>query len=179
MLFQLLILLSYNINAELITFDDINVVGFPYYAVLPRPYKNFIFKKENSPYTGYIDDNIPVLNVTDYLFYYPSNTFYQGSDVSHPNVIFTTSENLIIEKSNGRFFDVTSLYMKSIFINNMAVSLTGYRNERLLYTTILNLTTSSSTSAVLNWNNIDFMRIGCSNPHPATCAHVAYDSFTF
>ena len=155
---------------------DSILIGSSSYIALPRPYQGYIFKRINTPYTGYIDDHVPVLNVSDFMINNPTYTFYQNSVISQPNVIFTTGEDLSFFKSYNKFFYLTKLYMTSIFINNMEVTITGYRNGRIIEARTINLIVSTPSEVILNLKNVDTVVIGCTNPEPSTCAHIAYDN---
>lgn len=175
MLFLLTLLFIICTN-QILTFDDITIIGYPVYQPLVQPYNSYIFKRINTPYTGYIDDHLPVNNITNYKIYYPTIPFYDNAAVSLPNFIFTTGENLSITKSNNIFFDFIDLYMTSIFIDNMAVTISGYKNGRIVKVTNTNLPVSVSQKVTLNWKNLDTVVIGCTNPDPNVCAHIAYDN---
>lgn len=164
--------------SKTLKFDDVSIIGNPSYRALPRPYDGFIFKRINTPYTGYIDDNIPVLNVTNFDIN-TNYTFYNNAVVSQPNIIFTTGENLCIYRPCRCNFRVTKLYMTSIFINNMSVVIKGYKNNKVLNTKVVNLMLSTQTEIILGWKNINNITIGCSNPEYATCAHIGYDNIEF
>ena len=152
------------------------LIGSSSYMALPRPYQGFVFKRINTPYTGYINDQVPILNVSDFMINNPTYTFYQNSVISQPNVIFTTGEDLSFGKSDNKFFYLTKLYMTSIFINNMEVTIAGYRNGRIIEARTVNLIISTPLEVFLNLKNIDNVIIGCTNPEPNTCAHIAYDN---
>ncbi len=152
------------------------LIGSSSYIALPRPYQGYIFKRINTPYTGYIDDHIPVLNVSDFMINNPTYAFYQNSVISQPNVIFTTGEEVSFVQSNNKFIYLTKLYMTSIFINNMEVTITGYRNGRIVEARTINLIVSTPSEVILNFKSIDNIIIGCTNPEPSTCAHIAYDN---
>lgn len=167
-----------NKQIETLNFDDVIVNTSITYIALPRPYHNFVFRRINTNYTGYIDDGIPVNNITNLLSYHPDYTFYQNAYESPPNIIFTTGENLSIEKSDNSAFNIIKLYMKSIFIDNMAIILQSYKNGIVFFNKTVTVSAVSPTEIFLNWRNIDQLIIGCLNPQFETCAHVSYDDIT-
>lgn len=157
-------------SIENLNFDDIAVPSSEPFTILPRPYYNFIFKRINTPLTGYIDDHLPVFNTT-------GNSLYVTSATSNPNVIVTTGENLaIITSNNANLFDFYSINMTSIFIDQMAVNLTAYHRGVTLNVTTIILTVDIPYYTVLNWKNIDQVIIGCYNYSYYTCAHIGYDN---
>ena len=96
------------------------------YIPLPCPYNNYIFKRINT-YTGWIDDHIPVMNTTNSYIQNPTNTYYLNVSQSLPNTIFTSGENLSITKTRNRIFNIQSLYMTSILIDNMGIIFKEYK----------------------------------------------------
>jgi len=69
---------------KVFNFDDLDVSNTVGYITLPQPYNDFIIKRVNSPYTGYSDNHVPVLNSSN-----PNNmnTYYGNSATSIPNFI--------------------------------------------------------------------------------------------
>ena len=157
-------------------FDDIYIDNSISIVELVQPYHGYVLKRINTPYTGYIDFHLPVLNVSSYELQNPSNLFFHNAPISQPNIIFTTGENLNIVKSNGKKFSFLSVCMTSIF---MPVMMTGFRNGKLVGSKTINLRIKYPLLISPNWGTVDNVTIGCTNPDPSTCAHIGYDNFVF
>lgn len=152
-------------------FDDVPVSDLESYKALPRPYNGFVFRRVNTPFTSYPDDNIPVTNVSN-----PSvPSFFVNGATSSPNLIFTTGESMSIRKSNNRTFAIVSLQMKSVFIDNMAVFVNTSRLGVVTSSTLVNLSINGPTLVGVNKSGLDLVLIGCVNPSLLTCAHITYD----
>ncbi len=161
-------------STTVFNFDTINTNNEDGYVSLPQPYNNLIIKRINSPYTGYPDNHIPILNCSN-----PGivslGPYYVNSATSVPNVIFTTGEYLSINKVNGGTFAILSLQMKSIFIDQMEVIIKTLRLGVVTSNMTINLSATGPTLINVNQKQFDQLLIGCKNPELATCAHITYD----
>jgi hypothetical protein len=167
-----------------LNFDDVYVVPSLGYTTLPRPYENFVFKKVKTIVIDPYFDDVPVLNTTNenispsYRNAAVSNL--SASDQSNgvnpilPNVLLTTGESLSIQKYNNKTFEIESLYLTSIFVDQMEIFIKMCRSNKLVNTTIITLPRGNPVFVYLNIAQIDYILIGCTDP--LTCAHMTYDN---
>lgn len=163
----LIYIFGYIYCIQTINFDDIDIRTK--FCTVPRPYNNFVFYKINSAITGYIDDNIRIINTKNIIPHFIS------SSTSFPNIISTTGENLSIIKVNNSNFDFVSINITSIFIDQIPINITSYKEGIKINSYSTRLAISVPEYIILNWINIDQIIIGCSEVAFNACAHLAYD----
>lgn len=160
---------------QVFNFEDLDVSNSLGYIALPQPYNNFIIKRINSPYTGYSDNHIPVLNSSN-----PNimSEYYGNSATSPPNFILTTGEYLSISKVDGGTFAIISLQMKSIFIDQMPVVVQTLKLGVVTSSTTVTLSTSGPMLVQVDQKQFDQVLVRCVNDDFATCAHISYDDIS-
>lgn len=159
--------------ATLLDFDDIQCNEDC--RAMPRPYKDFAFKRLNSPYTGWIPGNqdwpMPMANTS--LF----PTVYQIGASSLPNILFVGSgEPVVILKTTPRdtMFGMRSINMASLYLDNMNISMTGTRQGNIKYEMNISLPFRQLSTIEFDWDNINEVNIVCFGDNPR-----AYDTLTF
>jgi hypothetical protein len=157
----------------LLTFDDVSVLNQEGYLILAPPYHQFIIIGVATNFTPWDIKGIPVGNVTTLINTAPA---YKLAAVSWPNFIFTQAENLSFNFSDGRTFYVRQLYLTSIFLDQMNVTLRGYRSSSLIWEQLVTLPLGSPMVVNLPSQKVDYLLIGCTSLLITQCLHVAYDN---
>lgn len=159
-----------NTIVDVISFDDVQCPVL--YQALPRPYHGFVFRRVNT-FTGYVTDDVAMMNTTS------GTTSYRTGASSTPNILFTTGENIVFTKVHTRsVFGVRALKLSSIYLNQMGMTIIGSRNGQTRNMYNITLPLNQLVSIELDWDNVDMITIGCSNPTYEACAHATYDDLT-
>lgn len=150
---------------QILFFDEITT------NLLPHSYNGYEFKTINTNYTKYMKTQINILNIHNF-----NNKFVGDFWATKPNVLTTNGEIIEITRNDKYYFVIRGLYMTSLYIDGLGMTINGYHNNSKVYNKRIYLSGGNLTKIVLNWFNVDRIIIKCMNPYPAVCSVVAYDN---
>ena len=147
-------------------FDDLQTP-----TTVPSPYKGFLLKRQNTPLVVMKNDQIPVMNTSEKI------NLYRGSASSEPNVIYTTGENLLVQKQDKSLFGIRSFQVTNIFLNTMTINVDSFKKQSPRNHLTIVLESGKRMLVIMDWNNIDTIIIGCRKHQRDTCSHMTFDDF--
>jgi hypothetical protein len=153
-------------QAVVVTFDDIPDSGYGSYI--------------SNGYAGLDWNNFYALNTP--LFPDPSG--YQNGTVSDSNVAFNGYGNSgFISLAGGATFDFNSTYLTAAWNNGLNILVEGFLGGNTLYSTIVNVDTTSPTKFDFNFLGIDQLKFtssgGTNAGYGYSAKHFAMDNLAY
>lgn len=134
-------------------------------ASLPRIYRNLVWDNINCVHKQYLKGK------------YSSNGYLTAAThTDSAYVAFTNSSASISVKKKGNTFDIISLWMCAAWIENLSVTITGYRKSLQIYGQTVILPCGQPSLIQLCWKEIDMLKFEPAKKSNfiLTCLTVAY-----